>query len=193
MSHHNPMELDIFKTETRVTEDNQLFRMMLWKASILRMYSDWNSAYHLFFPLLHIKQVENQKKKRVQVLETAANWKNTLFECSALWLLPKMLIVSRRTHETIHWGLPHSPSNKENQEDCDVMGSQHKPVWKGENGPQLWLSFTTLFTSKWASLGHNHVSVKEHYLGESFLLVLYVSVCHHMRNPQWHPSSKDLM
>ena len=64
MSHHNPMELDIFKTETRVTEDNQLFRMMLWKASILRMYSDRNSAYHLFFPLLHIKQVENQKKKK---------------------------------------------------------------------------------------------------------------------------------
>ena len=59
MSHHNPMELDLFKTETRVTEDNQLFRMMLWLASIPRMYSDQNFAYLLFFPLLHIKQVEN--------------------------------------------------------------------------------------------------------------------------------------
>ena len=74
MSHHNPMELDLFKTETRVTEDNQLFRMMLWKASILRMYSDRNSAYRLFFPLLHIKQVENQKKKKK--------------ECKFLRLLP---------------------------------------------------------------------------------------------------------
>ena len=37
--------------------------MMLWMASIPRMYSDQNSAYRLFFPLLHIKQVENQKNK----------------------------------------------------------------------------------------------------------------------------------
>ena len=59
MSHHDPMELGLFKTKTFESEDNQLFRTMLWMASIPRMFSDRNSAYPPF-SLLHIKQVENQ-------------------------------------------------------------------------------------------------------------------------------------
>ena len=63
MSHHDPMELGLFKTKTFESEDNQLFRTMLWMASIPRMYSDRNSAYPPF-SLLHIKQVENQTEKK---------------------------------------------------------------------------------------------------------------------------------
>lgn len=57
MSHHDHGIRSFQSYETlSVTEDNQYLGMILWMASIPRMYSDRNSAYRLF-PPFYIKQL----------------------------------------------------------------------------------------------------------------------------------------
>lgn len=160
MSHHNPMELGLFQTGNSLKSQNIISCSddAWWPASWESIQTE-TLPTDSFFPFYTLNRLRTKKKKykKSASSETAANWKNTLFECSALWLLPKMLIVSRRTMKQFTEAFPTALQQRES-EDCDVMGSQHKPVWKGERATVMVKFHNSFSLANEPVLGHHHVS-----------------------------------